>query len=115
MNDEDCIRTLKLVVELTDVYTKAQYPDLNRRQRKAKEFERLAGVSAQAQNIKYADIIDNSQDISNAEADFARIALHEYKTLVGVMVAGNTQLRRKAGETVDVYLSALKQTNTQKK
>ncbi|HRO70751.1 MAG TPA: HD domain-containing protein, partial [Chitinophagaceae bacterium] len=25
MNDEDCIRTLKLVVELTDVYTKAQY------------------------------------------------------------------------------------------
>ena len=115
MSHEDCIRTLKLVVELTDVYTKGQYPDLNRRQRKAKEFERLAGVSAQAQNIKYADIIDNSQDISNAEAEFARIALHEYKTLVRVMVAGSAELRKKAGETVAVYLTALKQTNTQKK
>ena len=115
MSNEDSIRTLNIVVELTDVYTKEQYPDLNRRQRKAKESERLAGVSAQAQNIKYADIIDNSKNISNAETGFARIVLHEYKNLVKVMNAGNAELRRKAGETVDVYLKAVKQTSTQKK
>ncbi len=115
MSNEDSIRTLNIVVELTDVYTKEQYPDLNRRQRKAKESERLAGVSAQAQNIKYADIIDNSKNISNAETGFARIVLHEYKNLVKVMNAGNAELRRKAGETVGVYLKAVKQTSTQKK
>ncbi len=115
LSNEDSIRTLNIVVELTDVYTKEQYPDLNRRQRKAKESERLAGVSAQAQNIKYADIIDNSKNISNAETGFARIVLHEYKNLVKVMNAGNAELRRKAGETVDVYLKAVKQSSTQKK
>src|SRR5690606_23122807 len=37
MSPEQAITTLKYVVELTDVFTKKDYPALNRRKRKLKE------------------------------------------------------------------------------
>src|SRR5690606_31754606 len=52
-------RTVDIVIELTDVFVKRDYPSLNRRVRKDHEFGRLATVSPEAQTIKYADIIDN--------------------------------------------------------
>lgn len=56
-------RVLELVVELTDVYTKENFPDLNRAKRKRLEAERLAQVSEEAKLIKRADLHDNNKSI----------------------------------------------------
>jgi (p)ppGpp synthase/HD superfamily hydrolase len=49
----------RYVDELTNKFTKEDYPDLNRRARKAKEFERLSRVTDAAKTIKLYDRIDN--------------------------------------------------------
>lgn len=108
MKSDTAKRTLHLVVELTDIYTKRNYPQNNRRQRKTREAARLSAVSAGAQTIKYADIIDNSLDIVNAEPDFARIFLYECRALVMAMKAGNSDLRGSAAEIVERQLQILK-------
>ncbi len=56
-------RVLDLVVELTDVYTKENHPDKNRKTRKELEAQRLAKVSEEAKLIKRADLHDNNQSI----------------------------------------------------
>lgn len=94
-------RTLELTVELTDVYTKAAYPQLNRRARKAKEHERSAQTSPDAQTIKYADIISNSIDIAKHDKDFGPKFLKEVRSLLKKMDKGNPELYQKAVETVD--------------
>lgn len=93
-------RTLKLVVELTDIYVKDNYPEWNRRKRKSKEADRLATISAEAQTIKYADIIDNSGEIASHDPDFAQLYLEEATVLLDKMTKGNRQLRERALETV---------------
>lgn len=58
-NDSDTKRIVQAVEELTDVYTKAAYPFLNKPLRKNLEAERLCTISPLAQTIKYADLSDN--------------------------------------------------------
>ena len=77
MTKEDASRTTSLVVELTDVYTKAAYPRWNRRKRKRKESERIQKTSSDSQTIKYADIIDNCKEIVEHDPDFAGLFLME--------------------------------------
>ena len=48
-----------LVLELTNVYTKTNYPSLNREERKKLENERLASASDKAKFIKLCDRLDN--------------------------------------------------------
>lgn len=52
-------RVLDLVLELTDIYTKENHPDKNRKTRKQLEAERLSKVSEEAKLIKRADLHDN--------------------------------------------------------
>ena len=101
-------QVLQLVVELTDIYTKDNYPHFNRRKRKSMEAERLSKTSAEAQTIKYADIIDNSLTIANAEGDFASLYLAEALTLLKAMQKGNPDLRSKAMETVEKCRNVLR-------
>jgi len=89
-----------LVVELTDVYVKKDYPKLNRRVRKDKEANRLGKTSREAQTIKYADIIDNSLTIVDSDTDFAKKYLLECRSLLKEMKNGNGDLLRKATEIV---------------
>lgn len=56
-------RVLDLVIELTDVYTKENHPDKNRKTRKELEAQRLSLVSEEAKLIKRADLHDNNQSI----------------------------------------------------
>jgi guanosine-3',5'-bis(diphosphate) 3'-pyrophosphohydrolase len=107
MGEPEADRTLELVVELTDVYTKAQYPQWNRRKRRAKEAERLSKVSTDAQTIKYADIIDNCVDIVKADADFASVFLRECKMLLNSMEGGDKELRKDAIAVVNDELNKL--------
>lgn len=98
--------TMELVEELNDVYTKQHYPQWNRRKRKSMELERMQKASPDAQTIKYADIIDNSLDLKNAEPDFARLFLFECRALLKIMNKGNDELRLLAIKTVDDSIKA---------
>lgn len=100
MNENDAHQTMNLVIELTDVYIKAAYPQWNRKKRKEEERTRIAQTSAGAQTIKYADIIDNSIEIVKHDAEFGPKFLKECKALLAVMTKGNEALYRQAKEVV---------------
>lgn len=100
MPETQAAATLHLVEELTDVYVKSNYPDLNRTTRKIMEAERLEKTSAEAQTIKYADIIDNAPEIAQKDPDFAKRFIPEYKMLLQKINKGNPELYQKAIETV---------------
>src|SRR5687767_14827648 len=75
MDEDTARRTLKLVLDLTDVYIKEDYPQYNRRKRKQLERERAALTSADSQTVKYADIIDNCREIVSHDPHFAKVFL----------------------------------------
>jgi len=81
----------KVVVELTNVYTKEAYPELNRKERKRREKDRFATFSPEAVASKLADILDNSRDISNQDAGFAHVYMGELAHGIEVMrpIAGH--------------------------
>jgi guanosine-3',5'-bis(diphosphate) 3'-pyrophosphohydrolase len=106
MEPDESARTLTFVIELTDVFIKQTYPRMNRRNRKEREALRLAAVSADAQTIKYADIIDNT-DVTGHDPDFAKKYLGEARQLLISMQNGNPQLRDKAIKRVDDCLQSL--------
>lgn len=94
-------RTLKLVEELTDEYVKDKYPALNRHARKMKEIERMVLISADAQTIKYADIIDNCSEIVAADKDFAKVFVYECRTKLQRLNKGDERLYRRAMQAIE--------------
>lgn len=89
-------RVLALVVELTDQFTKKNYPNLNRKERKAMERERQLFISPEAKTIKLADIINNTSDIVAHDPDFARVYLREINDVLPYLSEGNTNLFHEA-------------------
>lgn len=108
MDRETALRTSRLVVELTDVYIKDDYPQWNRRKRKAMEAERMERTSPLAQTVKYADIMDNCKEIAQHDKDFGRVFLYECKALLKRMTKGDPQLYKKAVEAVEKSIAELK-------
>tara|TARA_Y100000389_G_scaffold134935_1_gene132419 strand:+ start:422 stop:955 length:534 start_codon:yes stop_codon:yes gene_type:complete len=86
---------LMLVKELTDVFIKEDYPDINRKGRKEMESIRLGKVSPRAQTIKYADLLDNSRDIVYNDPKFAKVYLKEKEQILKYMTKGNKELYNK--------------------
>ena len=86
-------RIAKLVVELTDV---SKPEDGNRAVRKGIDRDKLAGVSAEAQTIKYADLISNGKDIMQNDPKFAKVYMKEKADLLRVMTKGDSRLRSAA-------------------
>ena len=80
------------VTELTDVFTHADYPYMNRKKRKLKEAERLGTVSYRSQSVKYADLIDNTKSIVEYDEGFAKLYLEEKQNILQVMTKGNQNL-----------------------
>lgn len=74
-------RVADLVLELTDVYTPENHPNLNRAARKEREAERLSRISDDARLIKLADIRDNTRDIEERDPEFAKVYLKEKEEL----------------------------------
>lgn len=91
----------RLVEYLTDVYTKEAYPDLNRKERKLLETERLSKISSDAKSIKLADLIDNSYSIVDYDPGFARTYLAEREELLDVLEGGDIRLLKEAYEVLD--------------
>lgn len=68
----------------------------NRAHRKHLERKRLAGICADSQTIKFADLIHNTESIVACDPDFARVYLAEKRALLWVMNKGDKKLWRKA-------------------
>lgn len=112
MKQEDARETLAIVVELTDVFTKKNYPRLNRRKRRAREAERLSAVSFEAQTVKYADTLDNAIDIAEHDPlDFAPVFLRECQGLLKKMHKGNPELYARTVKTVNECVETVKKKN----
>lgn len=107
MNENDRYLTIKLVNELTDVYVKKDFPKLNRDTRKKMELERLRKISARAQTIKYADIIDNSKEIPQHDPSFAKRYLKECNDILLTLDRGLPKLRNEAINQVVTILKNL--------
>ncbi len=108
LGSQQAQKTVKLVLELTDIYTKQQYPGWNRRRRKNREAERIKSISADSQTVKYADIIDNCREIVECDPKFAAVFIRECRNLLKVMPKGNPHLYLQARQTVDECLMKLK-------
>jgi guanosine-3',5'-bis(diphosphate) 3'-pyrophosphohydrolase len=100
LSAEETSRAVNYVVELTDVFIKKNYPRMNRRIRKDKEAERLSQVSAEAQTIKYADIMDNSVNIVLHDPEFGYVYLKEAQMILEGMTRGNKALHERVLHTV---------------
>lgn len=97
-----------LVVELTDEYTKDNYPKWNRRKRKEMEAQRAWKTSSMAQSVKYADIMDNCATIISTEDDFGFKYCHECAHILTRLDEGDAGLYRKVTETVERSLVLLR-------
>ena len=82
-----------LVLELTDVFTKAAYPALNMARRKRLEAQRLGRISHRAQSIKYADFISNGRSILALDRNFGEVYLGEVRDALLQMQRGDQALR----------------------
>lgn len=91
---------VNLVVELTDVYIKENYPELNRRTRKELEAKRLGDASSRAQTIKYADLLDNGEDIMKNDPSFGRVYIREKERILHYMNKGDQDLYQKCLEAI---------------
>jgi guanosine-3',5'-bis(diphosphate) 3'-pyrophosphohydrolase len=85
----------ELVYELTDRNTSG-----NRAQRKRAAAERLAKASTEAQTIKLADLINNSESIVKHDPKFAAVYLVEKDELLRVMTRGDHRLYNLAYATL---------------
>lgn len=107
-DDATVERTINLVIELTDVFIIKDYPKWNRRKRKTMELERIMTTSSLSQTIKYADIMDNCNEIVAHDRDFAKVFLYECKRLLEGMDKGEPDLYKKAKEKVESKIIELR-------
>ncbi len=108
MDDTVKNETLGLVIELTDVYVKKDYPALNRYKRKKKELRRLSRISPDAQTIKYADVLDNAAEIPHSDPVFAGRYLKECLDIIQALQDGHPELRQKARDAVTAGLGMIR-------
>jgi (p)ppGpp synthase/HD superfamily hydrolase len=93
-----------MIFQLTDVFTKQDYPHLNRAQRKQLENERLGQIWPEAQTIKLADLADNTEDILSNDKNFAKVYLREKDLLIPLLSGGNKKMWDMAKNSVDTLL-----------
>jgi len=80
------------VQQLSDKLTPEAYPEMNRKQRKSAESARLGNISTVAQTIKYADLIHNTESITDYDPGFAKTYLSEKIDILDKMRNGEIKL-----------------------
>lgn len=108
LDEKAAEKALQYIIDLTDVYTRQVFPQMNRRARKAKETERLSKIPAESQTVKYADILDNADEIVDHDPDFARVFLSECRVILQHMKSGDAELKAIAEKTVEDALKKVK-------
>lgn len=91
------------VEELTDEFTKNNYPTYNRELRKTMEADRLSKISALAQTVKYADLYNNTFFIVELAPEFAKTYLREKEMYLKGMILGDKKLRNKCLNIIKKY------------
>lgn len=91
-------RVRDLVYWLTD---KSKPGDGNRANRKAIDRAHIAEAPAAAQNIKLADLIDNTETIVRYDSDFATVYLREKAQLLDAMRSADPALMARAREIME--------------
>lgn len=86
---------LELVIELTDEFTSAAYPGMNRAERKRREARRLGKCSVEARVIKLADMADNTSSIVAHDPGFAKTYLAEKAYVLTLLGDPLTEWRNK--------------------
>jgi len=95
------------VIELTDYYTKSNFPFLTRKSRKDKEAIRLSCISDLSQTVKCLDISDNISDIVEHDAKFATTYLREKLNILNKFHCANWQVHNTIIYTVKQELLKL--------
>lgn len=88
IRDRFSARVARLVFELTDVYTKQNFPKLNRHERHACELVRLSFISDEARIIKFSDIRDNTADILVNDPGYAKVYIPKKQEVVETLIKG---------------------------
>lgn len=107
--DEQADLICSCVVELTDVFTAIDYPDLKKSERKNLEAARLLNISATAQTLKYADLIYNIGWTLNYDLKHADRYLLKKQQLIMELNRGDQGLRQKALDLIQTGLGSLTQ------
>lgn len=85
------------VATLVDWLTDVSNPsDGNRRVRKKLDLDHLAAAPAEAQTVKFADLIDNSRTISAHDSGFWPVYRREMLDLLAALELGDETLRQQA-------------------
>lgn len=106
--DQEADLILNRTVELTDVFTKKNYPELKKKVRKAKEAMRLTTISPAAQTVKYADLIYNIGWVVRYDTKHAGKYLLKKRLLLLDMTNGDPNLHFMALRIVDDALRLVK-------
>jgi (p)ppGpp synthase/HD superfamily hydrolase len=88
------VKVAKLIAEVTNHFRSAT--GRPRAERKANELARLANVSADAQTIKVADIIDNCSTLAERSPSFAAVYFPEKAGQLAVLTKADAALLEKA-------------------
>ena len=95
------------VVELTDKFTKKLYPNLRKSERKEKEANRLLKIQPDAQTVKYADLIYNTNWVLEHDKKGARKYLIKKLSLLKNLDQGDHALRKKAIKLLNNALNSI--------
>jgi len=91
-----------MVVEPSDV---SKPEDGNRAIRKAMDREHLSGISDRAKTVKLADLIHNSESITQHDPGFAKVYMKEMQLLLGLLKDGDKELWNTLSRIIiDYYL-----------
>lgn len=94
-------------IELTDVFTKKNYPGLKKKIRKKMEAERLATISPVSQTVKYGDLIYNAGWVMKYDLSHAEKYLRKKQKLLASMTRGERNLHQKAVKMINDALRLL--------
>ena len=93
------------VLDLTDQFTKENYPTWNRDKRKSAERSRMEHTSPEVKTIKLADLINNTESIVKDDPDFAHVYLREKMSLLGFLADGYPPFLQEASlQTINGFM-----------
>ena len=95
------------VLELTDHFTKTEFPDLRKKERKQKEASRLLTIHPDAQTVKYCDLIYNMRWMKKYDQEGFEKYLIKKSEFVEALDGGDPELREKALSLMHNELKAL--------
>jgi len=89
-----------IVSELTDEFTHEKYPDINRKERKRLEHERLGRASNGAKIIKMFDIENNAESILPRDPSFGEVYMGEIDSLLNELKDADPVLEARVRESI---------------